>query len=118
MRLFCIISRFWFVSSGIALLAARPATPLSTASFAVYFSVISALLGKAFCSRKTAPTLNSCRVFGSYQTKKHPQGCSFVWCGRQELKTPIHLKSPLFIRLLLPERQSGRQKFLRKSKSF
>ena len=35
------------------------------------------------------------------------------WCGRQELKTPIHLKSPLFIRLLSTERQCGRQKNLK-----
>ena len=33
------------------------------------------------------------------------------WCGRQELKTPIYRKSPLFIRHSLTERQSGRQIF-------
>ena len=35
------------------------------------------------------------------------------WCGRQELKTPIYSKSPLFIRHSSTERQSERQKFLR-----
>ena len=53
-------------STGIALLAARPAPPLSMASFAVELIVVWGLCGKAFFSRKTAPTLNSCRVFGSY----------------------------------------------------
>ena len=41
-----------------------------------------------------------------------------TWCGRQELKTPIHLKNPLFIRHSYTERQSGRQKFLKKQIKF
>ncbi len=61
-------------STGIALLAARPAPPLSMPSFAVYFYVLISRIGKAFCSRKTAPTLNSCRIFVLYQTNEHPQG--------------------------------------------
>jgi hypothetical protein len=54
-------------SIGIALLAARPAPPLSMASFAFYHIVNHTIKGKAFCSRKTAPTLNSCRLFVKQQ---------------------------------------------------
>ena len=35
----------------------------------------------------------------------------FLWCGRQELKTPIYSKSPLFIRHSSTERQRGRQNY-------
>ena len=72
-------------STGIALLAARPAPPLSMASFAFRFCVTAFLSGKAFCSRKTAPTLTSCRVFGEKQKRKPRLGFPFLWCGRQGL---------------------------------
>ncbi|MBR2330834.1 MAG: hypothetical protein IKA40_06265, partial [Clostridia bacterium] len=41
-------------TKGFAPLAARPATPLSMAYFAVKVIVIQSSQGKAFCSRKTA----------------------------------------------------------------
>ena len=46
---------------GFSPLAARPARQLLIAAFAVGFIVNLAIVGKAFCSRKTAPTLESLR---------------------------------------------------------
>ena len=50
-------------AEGFALLAARPAPTLSTSSFAVKQINILLPQGKAFYSRKTAPTLESLRIF-------------------------------------------------------
>ena len=50
--------------TGLALLAARPARQLSIVAFAVNYSEIEAGRGKAFCSRKTVPTLKSSSKFG------------------------------------------------------
>ena len=72
-------------TKGFALLAARPAPPLSMASFAVKYYVSNTYVGKAFSSRKTAPTLKSLRVVGSYQKEKHQNRCFSVWCGRRDL---------------------------------
>ena len=44
-------------------LAARPARQLSTADFAIKQAYNELSQGKAFYFRKTAPTLNPCRVF-------------------------------------------------------
>ena len=68
MRLFCIIARFWCASIGIAPLAARPARQLLIADFAVKGNESIPYLGKAFCSRKTAPP--SIPVEYSYSTKQ------------------------------------------------
>ncbi len=62
---------FLVETKGLAPLAARPARQLLIAAFAVNLIVSRALCGKAFCSRKTAPTLNSLCAFVLYQ-KKHP----------------------------------------------
>ena len=70
---FCVVR-----TKGFAPLAARPATPLSMAYFAVKFIVIQSSLGKAFCSRKTAPTLKSLRVFVSYQKENTYIGVLFL----------------------------------------
>ena len=51
-------------------LAARPAPTLSTLSFAVERVVVRHPQGKAFCSRKTAPTLESRLKY----SKKHEDG--------------------------------------------
>ncbi len=65
-------------TKGFAPLAARPAPPLSMASFAVKFFVIISFVGKAFCARKTAPTLKSLRVFVSYQKENTCIGVLFL----------------------------------------
>ena len=54
---------------GFSLLAARPARQLLIVAFAVRFDIFFACLGKAFCSRKTAPTLEPRGIFVNKKTK-------------------------------------------------
>ena len=112
MHCFCIITRFWCGRKersdgiarnerpGIAPLAARPTPTLLTSSFANGSTIVQASLGKAFCSRKMAPTLNSCR--GKRKTKIGcPMDILFLWCGRQELKTCDDMKKALIFKAFL-----------------
>ena len=63
-------------STGIALLAARPAKRLPIVCFANELVEIKVCLGKTFRSRETAPSLNSCRYFVTYK-KGNPLRVSF-----------------------------------------
>jgi hypothetical protein len=62
---------------GFAPLAARPARQLSIAAFAVDCYGIYAYTGKAFCSRKTAPTLKSSSKFETQNKKRYARCISF-----------------------------------------
>ena len=75
-------------STGFALLAARPARQLSIAAFAVKFVIIQLPYGKAFCSRKTAPTLKSCQKYET-QTKKENTVLVFSFLVRVNLSEPL-----------------------------
>ena len=68
-RAFCVVR-----TKGFAPLAARPAPTLLTSPCANKLTFILAPQGKAFCSRKTAPTLKSLRAH-------------FFWCGRRDLNS-------------------------------
>ena len=101
-------------TKGFAPLAARPAPTLSTSSFADSSAFLYFSYGKAFCSRKTAPTLKSLRVVSFIPQEKDTQtGVLFLWCGRRDLNPhgvthrnlkPARLPISPRPRLCLPER--------------
>ena len=66
--------------TGLSPLVARPAPPLSMASFAVKIIVVHCCVGKAFCSRKTAPTLESHTIRENISKKEDTQ-CIFLFAG-------------------------------------
>jgi len=83
---FCLLAQ----RKGFALLAARPARQLSIADFAVDSSLKYPYYGKAFCSRKTAPTLKSLSKFVVQQKRATKHRNSFLWRRERDLNPCIH----------------------------
>ena len=79
-----------------ALWAGRRRSPVSR--FAFFFFVVRS-------SREPAIICTFAQLSTTKRKRDAPLDISLSWCGRQELKTPIHLKSPLFSRHSSTERQ-------------
>ena len=73
---------------GFSPLAARPAPTLLTSSFADEFSVVLVLQGKAFRSRKTAPTLESLRIPVRQKNMGRPYRASHIFGAERGIRTP------------------------------
>ena len=84
MEMNILISIFMAQEEGFAPLAARPAPPLSMASFAVKLFATQSLLGKAFRSRETAPTLESLLIFVNKKYGNEYFSFPYLWRRKRD----------------------------------
>ena len=91
--IFCI---YLAQAEGFSPLAARPAPTLLTSSFADEFSVVLVSQGKAFRSRKTAPTLESLSKNGKQKIWEDHVGLPIFLAQREGFEPPETLVSTVF----------------------
>ena len=91
--IFCI---YLVQAEGFSPLAARPAPTLLTSSFADEFSVVLVSQGKAFRSRKTAPTLESLSKYGKQKNMGITTVIPIFLARREGFEPPEALTSTVF----------------------